>query len=110
MNDQGGTPTEKFVANMGAMVERIRGIQARPVILSASPINNGSTMTSLGGNKRLHDYAVALKEFAASEKIPYADQFHALVDIWGNNKPQELLANSLGVLKQLTRSRPRAAR
>lgn len=101
MNDQGGTPTEKFLANMGLMVERIRSIKARPVILSASPMNNGSTMQNLGGNKRLHEYAVALKEFAANEKIPYADQFHALVDIWGNNKPKELLANSLVVLQQL---------
>src|SRR5476651_1708635 len=41
MNDKGGTATEKFVANMGTMVERIRGIKARPVILSASPVNNG---------------------------------------------------------------------
>jgi lysophospholipase L1-like esterase len=101
MNDQGGTPTEKFVANMGVMVERIRGIKARPVIFSASPMNNGNTMASLGGNSRLHEYAVALKEFAAKEKVPYADQFHALIDVWGNNKPRELLANSLVVLKQL---------
>ncbi len=101
MNDQGGTPTEKFVANMGVMVERIRGIQARPVIFSASPINNGSTMSRLGGNQRLHEYAAALKEFAAAEKLPYADQFHVLLDIWGNNKPKELLVNSLVALKPL---------
>jgi lysophospholipase L1-like esterase len=101
MNDQGGTPTETFVTNMGVMVERIHSIKARPVIFSASPINDGSTMVSLGSNKRLHEYAVALKEFAANEKIPYADQFHALIDIWGNNKPKELLANSLVVLKPL---------
>jgi lysophospholipase L1-like esterase len=101
MNDQGGTPTEKFVANMGTMVERIRSTKARPVILSASPINNGSTMANLGGNKRLHEYAVALKEFSAKETIPYADQFHALLDIWGKNKPKETLANSLGAVKQL---------
>src|SRR3954470_13312023 len=44
MNDQGGTPTEKFVSNMGKMVERIRGIGARPVILSASPVNNGQSL------------------------------------------------------------------
>jgi len=101
MNDQGGTPTEKFVANMGTMVERIRSIKARPVIFSASPMNNGNTMANLGGNKRLHEYAVALKEFSAKESMPYADQFHALLDIWGNNKPKETLANSLPVLKQL---------
>src|SRR5919109_3906057 len=55
MNDSGGTLTEKFVANMGTMVERIRGIKARPVLLAASPINNGDTMAKLGGNKKLHD-------------------------------------------------------
>ena len=46
MNDKGGTPTDKFIANMGTMVERIRGIKARPVILSASPVNDGSTLAT----------------------------------------------------------------
>src|SRR5437763_378564 len=32
MNDSGGTPTDKFVANMGTMAERIRAAKARPVI------------------------------------------------------------------------------
>ena len=86
MNDHHGTPTDKFVANMGTMVERIRSIKARPVILSASPINNGHTMAYLGGNKPLHEYAAALKNFSAKEQIPYADQFHALIDIWAMNK------------------------
>lgn len=30
MNDQGGTPTDKFIANMKTMVERIRAVKARP--------------------------------------------------------------------------------
>jgi len=93
MNDKGGTATEKFVANMGTMVERIRGIKARPVILAASPVNNG------GGNQRLHEYAVALKEFSAKENIPFADQFHLLLDLWGKNKPLENIANSITALK-----------
>ena len=101
MNDKGSTPTDKFVANMGTMVERIRAIKARPVIFAASPVNNGDTMARLGGNQRLHEYAVALKEFSAKEGIPYADQFHALVDTWGNNKPKEVLANSLVTMRQL---------
>ncbi len=100
MNDQGGTATEKFVANMGTMVERIRGAKARPVILSASPINNGNTMANLGGNKRLHEYATALKEFSMKEGLPYADQFHLLIDLWGANKPRETVANSVSALKQ----------
>jgi len=99
MNDKGGTPTDKFVANMGTMVERIRGIKARPVILAASPVNNGDTMAKLGGNQRLHEYAVALKEFSAKEAIPFADQFHLLLDLWGRNKPKENLASAVNLLR-----------
>lgn len=99
MNDKGGTATDKFVANMGTMVERIRGIKARPVILSASPVNNGETMAKLGGNQRLHEYAAALKDYAAKENIPFSDQFHRLIDLWGANKPKENLANAVGALK-----------
>ncbi|MDD4890555.1 MAG: GDSL-type esterase/lipase family protein [Phycisphaerae bacterium] len=102
MNDQGNTATDKFMANMGTMVERICGVKARPVILSASPMNNGSTMANLlSGNRRLDEYATALKGYAAKESIPYADQFHALVDLWGVNKPKETLAGTLGALKQV---------
>ncbi|HEY7424218.1 MAG TPA: GDSL-type esterase/lipase family protein [Gemmataceae bacterium] len=100
MNDQGGTPTDKFIANMKIMVDRIQAIKARPVLFSASPINNGETLARLAGNKRLDQYATALREFAAHEKVPYADQFHALLDVWGKNKPREILANTLVVLKQ----------
>ena len=94
MNDKGGTPTDKFVSNMGTMVERIRSVKARPVILAASPVNNGDTMAKLGGNQKLHEYAVALKEFSAKEKVPYADQFHALLDIWGKNRTRETIVGA----------------
>ncbi|MDB5307776.1 MAG: GDSL-like Lipase/Acylhydrolase [Gemmataceae bacterium] len=102
MNDSGGTPTDKFVANMGMMVGRIRGIKARPVILAASPVNDGTVSAKLGGrNQRLDEYATALKEFSAKEKIPYADQFHALLDVWGKNKQRENLANVIGAVRGL---------
>lgn len=102
MNDSGSTATEKFIANMGTMVARIRAIGARPVILSASPVNDGTLLArAQGRNVRLNEYATALKEFSAKENIPYGDQFHRLVDLWGKNKPRELLANSVNSLKQL---------
>lgn len=102
MNDKGSTPTERFVVNMKTMVDRIRAIDARPVILAASPVNNGETQAKLGGgNQRLHEYAVALKDFCKQENISYADQFHALLDLWGQNKPREALANSVLTMKQL---------
>jgi lysophospholipase L1-like esterase len=104
MNDAGNTSTERFIANMGTMVERIRGVGARPVIFSASPVNDGSTIADLQQrNHRLDEYAIALKVFCDTERIPYADQFHALVDVWGRNKPRETLANNLGTLGQLAR-------
>jgi len=103
MNDKGSTDTPKFIGNMGTMVERIRGVKARPVIFAASPVNNGDTMASLGGNKRLDEYAAALKEFSAKEMLPYADQFHRLLDVWGKNKPREALANSMNTLRNLAK-------
>lgn len=90
MNDSGGTPTDAFVKNMGTMVARIRGVKARPVILAASPVNDGTTTAKLTGrNVRLSEYATALKTFSAKEDVPYADQFHALLDVWGRNKSRE---------------------
>src|SRR5262245_62373688 len=52
MNDSGGTPTERFVTNMGTMVGRIRAINARPVILAASPVNDGVTLARLSGRNQ----------------------------------------------------------
>lgn len=104
MNDQGGTPTDKFVANMQTFVDRINAIKARPVILSASPVNDGVLLSSKSGrNVRLNEYAIALKEVAAKNNIPYADQFHRLVDLWAVNKPYETLANTLPALQSLAK-------
>src|SRR5262245_53276540 len=75
---------------MGLMVGRIREINARPMIFAASPVNDGVTTAALRGrNQRLDEYATALKGFCAKEGIPYADQFHALIDVWGMNKLRE---------------------
>lgn len=101
MNDQMRTPVDTFIATMATMVERVRGIKARPVIFTPNPINNGETMAQLSNNARLHEYAVALRQYAEREKIPFADQFHQLVDVWGNNKPREVLANTIPVMKQI---------
>jgi hypothetical protein len=86
---------------MQTMVDRIKSISARPVILSASPVNNGEMMAKLQGNQRLHEYAVALKEFSQKNQLPYADQFHRLIDVWGENKPRENLANSIAGMQKV---------
>jgi len=103
MNDAGGTKTEDFIKNMGTMTDRIRKSGARPVILSASPVNDGTLSAKIGGhNRRLDEYATALKEFSEKEKVPYADQFHALLDPWGKNKLREKLAATIPDLKNAT--------
>src|SRR5690242_20703271 len=56
MNDQGGFKVEQFIANMRQLSERIKSVHARPVLFTASPINNGDTLARLGGNARLDQY------------------------------------------------------
>ena len=100
MNDSGSTKTEDFVKNMGTMVARIKKSGARPVILAASPVNDGTVSTKLvGRNIRLDEYANALKAFCEKEQIPYADQFHVCLDPWGKNKPRERVAAAVAELK-----------
>jgi lysophospholipase L1-like esterase len=99
MNDKGQFTTDQYIENMNNLNAKIVSIKARPVYFTASPMNDGSTTEKLGGNARLDEYAVALKKFAADQKAPFADQFHALIDVWGKNKPREILANNLANLK-----------
>lgn len=97
MNDAGSTPAEKFISNMGTMVARIKQTGARPVILSASPVNDGLGAGRFAPrNARLDEYATALASFAEKEKVPYADQFHALVEVWAKNKQNPKGVNLTG--------------
>ena len=103
MNDQGGFPVEKYLENMGDVDGKIRAANARPVYFTASPMNNGDTMARLGGNTKLHQYAEALGKFSAAKNAPFADQFHAVIDMWGNNKPHESLAAQLEVSEKMAK-------
>lgn len=103
MNDQGGVIVEKYLSNMKELTGMIRKTGARPIYLTASPINNGNTMAKLGGNQRLNDYADALKKFAGEEKAPFADQFHQLIDVWGKNKPGENLLTAVQTVEKLSK-------
>ena len=93
MNDQGGFSVPKFIENMGKLSEKIKAIPARPIFFTSSPMNNGDTNEHPGGNTKLHQFAEALKPFAAEQNAPFADQFHVVIDVWGRNKPREALAN-----------------
>src|SRR4051812_20248981 len=74
MNDKGGFTAKQYIANMGQLSARLKEAKARPVFFAASPVNNGATLARLDpGNKRLHEYAVALKAFAEEQHAPFAD-------------------------------------
>ncbi len=105
MNDRGGFATDKFMENIAGLVRKIRSVNASPVLFSPSPMNNGEDQ----GNVRLKEYTDALKILAEREKIPYADQFTPLVDLWARNKPQENVADFLVGLRTLLVAQPNIA-
>ncbi len=54
------------------------------------PSTTATRWPDLGQNQRLHDYAVSLKGFAPRVKrSPFADQFHLLIDVWGEEQARE---------------------
>ena len=110
MNDQGAFTADKFMENMNGLVAKIRSINARPVLFTTNPMNNGNHLAKLTAhNIRLKEYVDALKAYAEKEKIPYADQFTPLMDIWADNKPMENVVNSLVTLKTLIAEQPNVA-
>lgn len=100
MNDAGRITREDFLKNMRTWLERVRSVHARPVLFSPSAVNDGSLLASLApGNRniRLDQYSTDLQALAKQEQLPYADQFHDLIDIWGRNLAHEQLAELLAL-------------
>jgi len=94
MNDSGAGPnsTPAYISNMEKLVDRIHKAGARPILFTASPVNDGTVSQNLiGRNLTLDRYATALGEFAVKKNILYTNQFHALLDLWGGNKIAENL-------------------
>lgn len=88
---------DNFIANMTLLTERIERSGARPVFFSPSPINDGVATTSAAGAAMLLDkYTTDLRALAVARKAPFADQFHALVNVWADNKSIEDLHHLAG--------------
>jgi lysophospholipase L1-like esterase len=104
MNDKGQFSVEQYIENMGKLNDKITAGKARPVYLTASPVNDGSTSDKPGGNAKLDQFAKALQKFADEKKAPYADQFHALFDVWGKNKPNEPRADAVDLVKKAAKA------
>ena len=89
MNDVGsGDDPAKYIKGMSELIAKIRAIPAQPVLISSSPVDDGSKMGAWKSDRcrRIDPYTVALKKLAAEEKIVVVDQYHALIDLWGDNR------------------------
>jgi lysophospholipase L1-like esterase len=91
MNDVGG-PFEKtlpaYVEGMKKIIGKIRAIPATPILISSSPVDDGSKMNDWRGDrcKNIHPFTEALQKLAAEEDVLFVDQYHPLIDVWGDNR------------------------
>jgi hypothetical protein len=103
MNDSGKPTSDIYIENMAKNAALIRGINARPLFISASPVNDGGmTGRLVRKNQSISLYTNDLKALGQRENVPVVDQFHPLVDLWGRNKIMEqasLLAKQVKLLK-----------
>jgi len=87
MNDVNG-PEDAYIKGMKELIAKIRAIPAQPVLISSSPVDDGSMMNDWKGDRcqKLHPFTEALKKLAAEENVVFVDQYHALIDVWGQNR------------------------
>ncbi len=89
MNDVGrGDDPAAYIKGMREIIGKIRAIHAQPVLISSSPVDDGSKMNDWKSDRcrRIHPYTDALKALAAEEKVVFVDQYHPLINLWGDNR------------------------
>src|SRR5580693_1152176 len=76
MNDVNGT-VEIYIKGMKDLIAKIRAIPAQPVLISSSPVDDGSIMNDWKGERcqKLHPFTEALQKLAAEENIVFVDQY-----------------------------------
>ena len=87
MNDVNG-PEEAYIKGMKDIIAKIRAIPAQPVLISSSPVDDGSMMGDWKSPRceKIHPFTDALKKLAEEEKVVFVDQYHPLIDLWGQNR------------------------
>jgi lysophospholipase L1-like esterase len=98
MNDVGGgDDPARYLEGMRQLIKKVREISATPVLISSSPVNDGSAMDAWQSDRcrRIHPYTEALVKLAAEEGVIMVDQYHPLLNRWAANK----LRTDLGKLK-----------
>ena len=87
MNDVGGSITN-YIDGMKKLADNVRALNAQPLFISSSPVNDGSLMEAWTSPRcrNIHPFTEALKELGQKENIRVVDQYHPLIAIWGPNK------------------------
>ncbi|MHA3770479.1 GDSL-type esterase/lipase family protein [Verrucomicrobiota bacterium sgz303538] len=87
MNDVNG-PQEAYIKGMKEIIAKIRAIPAQPVLISSSPVNDGSVMEDWKSPRcqNIHPFTEALKKLAEEENVVVVDQYHPLLNVWGENR------------------------
>jgi len=105
MNDQvAGVPTN-YVIGMKKLTDLTRELNARPILISSSPVDDGSMPGEWTGErcKKIHFFTEALNELGKKENIQVIDQYHPLLYIWGKNK---MFQNASAVAASVRRLKP----
>ena len=97
MNDVGGANPAStncavgYIAGMKQLIEKIRTLNAQPLLISSSPVNDGSVMDAWNSIRcqTIHPFTEALKELGQKENVRVVDQYHPLLALWGPNKTIE---------------------
>lgn len=90
MNDVNGDAKaqDTYINGMKSIIGKIREIGAQPVLISSSPVDDGSVMNDWKSPRceKLHPFTEALQKLAAEENVVFVDQYHPLINLWGENR------------------------
>lgn len=99
MNDVGaGDDPQGYIDGMRQLIQKIRAINAQPMLISSSPVNDGSVQGDWKSDRcrRIDPYTNALKKLAEEENVVMVDQYHALLNLWGKNQQSPMPINLTG--------------
>lgn len=77
-----------YIAGMKKLTELVRALPAQPLLISSSPVNDGSLMENWASVRcrTIHPFTVALVELGKQDNVLVVDQYHSLINLWGPNK------------------------
>ena len=109
MNDVGGANPENkdcaasYIVGMKKLADNIRALNAQPLFISSSPVNDGSTLNAWTSMRcqTIHPFTEALKELGQKENVRVVDQYHPLLALWGPNKVLEQAGSFATLIRSL---------